>query len=309
MPKSGLSSVLRNVAAASLLIGPLPLTTNAGGAAPPYMTQVATRPSSPEAVSPTLEQLGDAGPFRVLRRDDIVVTLRSKERVHADFYRADIAAPAPLVVLVHGYDNAKADHGYQGWHLASWGMHCLVVQLRSRGPWVGNGMVLMRLAQHLRANPALLDARIDPDHIVLAGHSFGATSVVVAMAGGAPAVGAVLLDPADAIRGLPGYLRKVRSPVAILGADDRLGSTRNRRTFYASLTGRASEISINEARHEDAQFSFAVDVGQADAPQRVFLGALTAAAHSLGHAGTLDPAWASFSDAARQGTVFGLRRK
>lgn len=271
-------------------------------------TAAAVAQEAPATV-PSVAEFTRQGPFRAVVREDITLTLRSKERVRADFYRSDAPERAPLVVLVHGYDNSKADHAYQGMHLATWGLHCLVVQVRTRGPWVGNGTLLMRVAQHVRANPGSLDASIDPSRIVLAGHSFGATSVIVALAGGAPAAGAVLLDPADAIRGLPGYLRKVRAPVAIVGADDRLGVTRNRRTFYANLRGNVSEVSIADARHEDAQFTLAHEAAQAEPPQLEFIGALTAAAYSLGITGKLDQSWSSYREAARKGTMFGLRRK
>jgi len=271
-------------------------------------TAAAVSQEAPATV-PSVAQFTRQGPFRAVVREDITLTLRSKERVRADFYRSEGPQRAPLVILVHGYDNSKTDHAYQGLHLATWGMHCLVLQVRTRGPWVGNGTLLMRVAQHLRANPGSLDTSIDPSRIVLAGHSFGATSVIVALAGGAPAAGAVLLDPADAIRGLPGYLRKVRSPVAILGADDRLGVTRNRRTFYANLPSNVSEVSIADARHEDAQFTLAHAAAQAEAPQLEFVGALTAAAYSLSFTGKLDQAWSSFREAAGKGTMFSLHRK
>ena len=47
-------------------------------------------------------------------------------------------------------------------------MHALVVQVRSRGPWVGNGTLLSRLVQHVRLNPASLDKGIDPARISVA---------------------------------------------------------------------------------------------------------------------------------------------
>jgi dienelactone hydrolase len=194
-------------------------------------------------------------------------------------------------------------------HLATWGVHCLALQLRNRGPWVNNGTLLVRVVQHLRASPGSLDASFDAGRIVLAGHSFGATSVVVALAGGATARGAVLLDPADAIRGLPGYLRKVRTPVAIVGADQRIAVTRNRAAFRTNLAGSVVEGSIVDARHEDAQFPLAVDIASAEPGQLRFVAALTAAARSLGDTGRLDQVWAGFRDAARQGEMLDLRRK
>lgn len=270
---------------------------------------VATMRQSLLDAAPNVDQFRKRGPFQAIQKRDVTVTLRSKEKVRADLYIAATPERAPLVILVHGYDNSKADHAYQGMHLATWGMHALVVQVRSRGPWVGNGTLLSRLVQHVRNNPASIDRGIDPARIVLAGHSFGATSVVVALASGAPTSGAVLLDPADAIRGLPTYLRKVRAPVAIVGADERLGSTRNRRVFYANIGKGVSETSIADAQHEDAQFTLDTDLNAVDQAKLEFVGALTAASFSIGYTGKLDYAWSSFRDAARKGTMFGLNRK
>lgn len=281
---------------------------DAGSSASDALDVAALRQSLLEA-APNVDQFHRRGPFQTEVRRDVTLTLRSKEKVRADLYLAAVPERAPLVILVHGYDNTKADHAYQGLHLATWGMHALVVQVRSRGPWVGNGTLLNRLVQHVRVDSNSIDGRIDPARIVLAGHSFGATSVVVALASGARTSGAVLLDPADAIRGLPGYLRKVRAPVAIVGADERLGTTRNRRAFYASIQRGVSEISIADAQHEHAQFGLDVDAASAELPQLAFVGALTAASFSIGYTGKLDFAWASFRDAASKGTVFGLHRK
>jgi dienelactone hydrolase len=271
---------------------------------------VATLRQSVLDAVPSVDQFRKRGPFQAIVRRDITVTLRSKEKVRADLYvPAATVERTPLVILVHGYDNTKADHAQQGMHLATWGMHALVVQVRSRGPWVGNGTLLSRLVQHVRLDPGSIDKGIDPARIVLAGHSFGATAVVVALASGARTSGAVLLDPADAIRGLPTYLRKVRAPVAIVGADERLGSTRNRRVFYTSIGKGVSETSIADAQHDDAQFALDTDFNAADQAKLEFVGALTAASFSIGYTGKLDYAWSSFRDAARKGTMYGLNRK
>ena len=56
----------------------------------------------------------------------------------------------------------------------------------------------------IRRAPEIIDTRIDVNKIILVGHSFGASSVVIALAEGAPAAGGILLDPAVYGNDLPG---------------------------------------------------------------------------------------------------------
>jgi hypothetical protein len=59
---------------------------------------------------------------------------------------------APLVIVLHGYDNAKEDHAFQAMHLASWGMHSLALNLPKRGPWIANGRTLAALVDAIHIN-------------------------------------------------------------------------------------------------------------------------------------------------------------
>ena len=100
------------------------------------------------------------------------------------------AAKAPLVILLHGHDNAKEDHAFQAMHVASWGMHGMTLQLRSHGPWIANGRTLATLVKAIRQAPEIVDSRVDVNRIILVGHSFGATAVAAALGEGAAASGA-----------------------------------------------------------------------------------------------------------------------
>ena len=75
------------------------------------------------------------GPFAVNMRKDYELHLSGTEVIKADLFLSSPAEKAPLVILLHGLDNSKDNHGYQGTHLATWGIHCLVLQLPNQGPF------------------------------------------------------------------------------------------------------------------------------------------------------------------------------
>jgi predicted dienelactone hydrolase len=152
---------------------------------------------------PDVAQFKLRGPFAVIERRDLEIPLPSGLTVEADLYLCAAARKAPLVIVLHGYDNAKQDHAFQAMHLASWGMHGIAIDLPNRGPWIANGRTLAKLVDAIHRTPQLVDGRIDADKIILVGHSFGATAVAAALGEGAPAMGSVLLDPAGIGRQLP----------------------------------------------------------------------------------------------------------
>ena len=83
-----------------------------------------------------------------------------------------------------------------------------------------NGRMLAQVTELLQKNPALLNANIDGGKILLVGHSFGGSSVAIAMGDGAPVLGGVLLDPAIADGDLRGALGRIKKPLILIGADE-----------------------------------------------------------------------------------------
>jgi pimeloyl-ACP methyl ester carboxylesterase len=254
------------------------------------------------------------GPFEVAVQEDNELRLSAAERYEADYYLSASKERAPLVILLHGHENTKEDHAYQGMHLASWGMHSISVQLPNTGPWIRNGETLAKIVRFIHRQSESIDRRIDPKRIVLVGHSFGAFSAAIALADGAPAVGGILLDPAGMGRSLPGYLRKVRNPVMVLGSDGNIGLTRGRGDFYEYIRSDVAEVSITGAQHDDA--TFPIESGwwgsgssATEEKQIVFVAALTASAFSIAFTGKLDYAWASFKQAIDEGLLFDALRK
>lgn len=265
--------------------------------------------------SPDVDQFRLRGPFEVTVREGVEIVLAPNERVSADLYLPSPKEQAPLVILLHGYGNSKADHAYQAYHLATWGLHSLAIDLPSEGPWMDHGKTLARLVAQVRRRPADLDVRIDPARIVIAGHSFGAAAVAVALAEGAPAIGGILLDPASTFRELPGYLKKLRKPVMIIAADARTSMTQNRDDFFFFIPSDVFEVSVADAHHEDAEFPYDLaldlfDDSQATRPHQItFVSVITSAAFSIAFTGKLDYAWASMVDAVKAGKLLDRMRK
>jgi pimeloyl-ACP methyl ester carboxylesterase len=231
-------------------------------------------------------------------------------------YLSAPAEKAPLVILLHGHDNSKEDHAYQAFHLATWGIHSLAVQLPNTGPWIANGRTLARIVTFIHRRPELIDSRVDVNRIILAGHSFGGAAVAIALAEGAPAAGGILLDPAGIGKDLPKFLRKIDKPVMLLGADARVSPVRDRSDFYLYIRRGIAEVSIWDASHEDAQFPLepapqepGTDSSASEELQITFVSALTSAVFSLGHTGNFDYAWASFGDAIENGKFFDALKK
>ena len=262
-----------------------------------------------------LEEFRLRGPFAVVTKKDFGVTLPTAERIDADLYLASPAEKAPLVIFLHGLDNSKADHAYQALHMASWGMHSLALQLPNNGQWVANGSTVTRVVNAIYRQPELIDTRVDASRIILVGHSFGASSVAIALAEGAPAAGGILLDPAGIGEEMPKYLSRVAKPVMLLGADEKVSATNDRSYFYRYIRSGVGEVSIRDAGHSDAQYPAEIPVkffsSEPDTEdlQITFVSALTAAAFSLGATGKFDYAWASFSDAIQNGRIFNAKKK
>ncbi len=254
------------------------------------------------------------GPFAVDLQKDYPVRLSATERIVADLYLSAPAEKSSLVIFLHGYDNSKEDHAYQAMHVASWGMHSLVLQLPNKGPWVGNGKTLARIVDFIYRQPESIDKRIDVNRIILVGHSFGGSAVAIAMAEGASVAGGILLDPAGIGKDLPKFLSQVNKPVMLLGADEQVSATRNRDYFYRFIRNGIAEVSIKDAVHEDAQYpaEFPLQFFASEPSEELritFVSALTSVAFSLGSTGKFDYAWTSFGDAIKTGRIFNAKRK
>lgn len=254
-----------------------------------------------------LETFKVRGPFSVDVRENRELRLLAGGLVTGDLYLAEHGNKAPLVILVHGYDNSKADHGYQAMHLATWGLHALSLQLPTHGPWSENGHTLSRVVDLVQKNPDLLDRNVDVRRIVLAGHSFGGSSVAIAMGDGTDVIGGILLDPAIADGDMRSALGRISKPVMLIGADEYVSEAVGRGYFFYYMRRGITEISIRDAEHEDATFS--MEMTGITGEQLMFISTLTTAAFSLATTGRPDYAWTGFEKAVAAGTMVNPKKK
>lgn len=265
---------------------------------------------------PDVAQFRLRGPFAATERRDLEIPVIPGLTVEANLYLCAAAQKAPLVIVLHGHNNSKEDHAFQAMHLASWGMHSLALDLPKQGPWIANGRTLAKLVDTVHRTPQLVDSRIDPEKIILVGHSFGATAVATALGEGIPALGGILLDPAGIGRQLPQSLKRITMPVMVIGADEDIRPTRNRGQFFRFIPTRVGEISIRDTLHEDGQYpnehtlrGFEDDPDDTEEAQIAFVSALTASAFSLAATDGIDYAWNSFENGINNGMFFNARRK
>lgn len=265
---------------------------------------------------PSVNRFRLRGPFAVAVQRGRLIRLSEKERFRADLYLAAPAEKAPLVIFLHGHDVSKEAHARQAAHLASWGMHALIVQLPKSGPWDSNGRILARIVNLIHRSPDVINNRVDINRIILVGHSFGGYAVAVAMARGAPIAGGILLDPALFGDNSPDFLQRINKPVMLIAADEALSPVRYREYFYHYISGNVIEVSVKGATHEDAQYpsetslqNAGVDPDTTEELQITFVSAMTAAAFSLSSTRALDYAWASYRELIDSGKLLNAQKK
>lgn len=263
-----------------------------------------------------LDEFRLRGPFGVITQKNHELRIAPDENIVTDLYLSAPAEKTSLVIFLHGLDNSKDDHAYQAWHVASWGMHSMVLQLPNQGPWDDNGRTLARIVEFVYRQPELIDRRIDVNRLILVGHSYGGAATAIALALGAPAAGGILLDPAGIGGFLPKFLGQVSKPVLVIGADERITHTRDRDYFYTYIRSAISEVSISGAAHADAQYPaefpvslFGGDSATNEENQITFVSAIAAGAFSFSATGRFDFAWASFGSAIKSGRIFNAKKK
>ncbi len=263
-----------------------------------------------------LKEFGRHGPFAFDTQSDFAVRLSADQELNSDLFISHARGKSPLVILAHGNGSDKADHRKQAEHLASWGMHTMLLQLPNQGQWLENGAAIKRLVDMLHAWPALINNRVDLHRIILAGHSFGGSAVSLAAAYGARVQGIVLLDPAVYDQQVETHLRKNKKPIILIGADPSVFKSKRRQNFRRNTAGPIAEVSVRGATHNDAQYPdraswahLVLDPFTSEAKQQIFLAALTTSALSLAGTGKIDHAWNVLTAAVEQDILADPIRK
>ena len=193
------------------------------------------------------------GPFPVKVVINQILTLAPMDQVTTDMFIPDQNGSSPLIIIVHGNKFSKETHRSQAEFLASWGFHVLTVSLPNEKQWDRNGFRIKKIVGLLQAVPSLVSPLIDTDKIILVGHSFGGSAVTIAAGMGTKVAGLILLDPAVVSTDIPGYLRDLRQPVVLLGADKKVFISRLRDSFSKNIVAPFFELTVKGATHNDAQ--------------------------------------------------------
>ena len=260
--------------------------------------------------------IGD-GPFSYKTKKDFKIRISDDAVVNADLYLSDHDDKGPLAIIQHGNNSGKSYHENQARHLASWGIHTLVLDLPNQKKWMKNAETIYRLTRLLAVWPDMIGKKFDPEAIIGIGHSFGGSAISIAAGKGAPFQGIILLDPAvisdEAIR----YIAKIKTPVILLGADQDVFRSRQRTAFFRNVKKNIAEISVKDATHNDAQypeqFVLSEYIGLTKSPsgmrQRLFSSAILTSVMSLNLGGDADYAWSAFKPLVAQGLLIHPQRK
>lgn len=148
------------------------------------------------------------GPFDVVSSQvDLEITVEGVTKtLPVTVLMPDVAAPAPLVIFTHGFSQEPAAYVGTGEYIASWGMVVVMPKI----PGSAFSPVPHRImAEYLRgvldwavgdgnAADGPLAAKVDPEHVGLAGHSMGG-KLSFLLAASDDRVDAVFgVDPVDA---------------------------------------------------------------------------------------------------------------
>lgn len=265
---------------------------------------------------PDLDAFMHPGPVSYRVHENRLARWRDGSFIVYDNVIPSSASPIPLVILVHGNHSHKEAHRYQAERLASYGIHAIVLQVPNQDQWVLNGERVRRFVQRVRKNPKAFGKYVDPNNIIVAGHSFGGSAVTIAAGRGAKVKGVILLDPAVVSDSVLHYMRGVQKPTLLLSSDPAIFRARRQQEFSQNIGGEFVSIGIAGSTHDDAQFpsmyshaAFGYDPFTSDDKQQVFAAALTMGAFSLGATGKLAFAADAISPLVGDGDVLSLKKR
>lgn len=268
------------------------------------------------AAKPSLEMFKQMGPLSANVKRNYRVNLSSNRSVITDFYKSNHREAAPLLIFSHGNKSFKEAHMNQAATAATWGFHVLVLQLPNTNHWLKNGELIYEVAKLVHVWPKILDTNIDTKKILLVGHSFGGSAISVAAGKGAPVAGLIYLDPALVSTKIVNYLKQIRAPSVLLGADPKVFKSKKRSQFFKNKPGNMMEVSFKDATHDDAQYpsrmelkAFGFDPFTSEENQKKFSAAIIATAFSFANFGNIDFAMAAMESDVKRGNIIQQKIK
>lgn len=264
---------------------------------------------------PNLNTFQKRGPFGFSYFDDFKMKISNKETFSVDLLLSTAEGKAPLAVFVHGNKSTKETHSFQAQRLSSWGFHSLLIDLPNRHQWVKNGGRVGRIVKHIAKQSKFLGRVIDRNKIILVGHSFGGSASTIATGMGAPVSGLILLDPAVVSSRVKRYMAKVKVPVILLGADQKVYRAVKRDSFFRTIPTTMMELSFVNTTHEEAEFPSACALDYfgyecfSVANQRKFASAIILSAFSLTQTNNINYAWNGFKKGKNKGLIKKMKIK
>jgi len=170
-----------------------------------------------------------------------------------DIYWPDTAAPAPLVIVAHGFLRNRHSMSAWGQHLAHEGLVAAVPDLPAWSDHARNGRFISDLRAYLCSGESWKQ-RIDPSRVGLMGFSAGGLSSLLSAAEGNDLAIWVGLDPVDrdGIGAKTASMVKCRA-VVLTSEPSACNAYGNARGIIAALL-RCEHFSVAGAVHGDAEW-------------------------------------------------------
>ncbi len=263
----------------------------------------------------SIDDYNKFGPFEYKTTTDHTITLKG-EKIFFDVVKPMHQGKSPVVVISHGNYGHKEAHRYQAERIASWGLYAITLQLPKKKQWLKNGERIYSFLHYLNKNLRFIDKRVDRSKVILAGHSFGGSASTIAAGKGAPILGLILLDPAVVHNKVMKYMRRVKVPTILIGADKKRYRSKNRESFFKLIPTEMMETSIVGSTHWDAQyptmtemFKFKIGETASREMQERFVSIMVASAVSLSTGQRTKAAWSYIKKLEGQGSVMKNARK
>jgi len=189
---------------------------------------------------------------RFPHRVTIYVTLPAG-RAHVDVYWPDSTAPAPLVIVAHGFSQRRRNMSGWGQHLAQEGFVAAVPNLPAWSDHARNGRFLSDLRAYLCANESWQE-RIDPTRLGLMGFSAGGLSSVLSAAAHPDLAIWVGLDPVDLGGSGAKVAPLVQCRAVVLTADPSACNAHGSAGGIIAALPRCEHVAVTGAVHVDAEW-------------------------------------------------------